>query len=148
MTTLTDVQIIHHSGKPAFAVVPYDMWLSMTKGTSSEEKEQVYFPHEVIGFQLKGDSLIAAWRKFRKLTQLDLADKLGISQSAMAQMEKTDSRPQEKTLDKLAQALGIHIDQLRETDHLTASPKNAKRLNDAIAEIDDCKTQQHGLIDE
>ena len=36
----------------------------------------------------------------------------------------------------------------QETAYLMASPKNAKRLNDAIAEIDDCKTQQHGLIDE
>ncbi|WP_448215005.1 helix-turn-helix domain-containing protein [Endozoicomonas sp. 2B-B] len=108
MNIPTDVQIITHSGKPAFAVVPYDQWLQLT-GQATE----AYFPHEVVGFQLQGLSLITAWRKYKKLTQTQLADRLGISQSAMAQIENTES-PTERTLSRVAQALGITVKQLED----------------------------------
>lgn len=109
MNIPTDVQIITHSGKPAFAVVPYDQWLKLTG-----QNEEVYFPHEVVGFQLQGLSLIAAWRKYKKLSQEQLADKLGISQSAMAQIESRDSKPQNKTLQRVAAALNVTVEQLQE----------------------------------
>jgi antitoxin YefM len=35
-----------------------------------------------------------------------------------------------------------------ETAYLMASPKNAERLNRAIAEVEAGKTRQHGLIEE
>ena len=35
-----------------------------------------------------------------------------------------------------------------ETAYLMASPKNAERLSQAIAEVEDGKTVQHGLIEE
>ena len=35
-----------------------------------------------------------------------------------------------------------------ETFYLMSSPKNAKRLNDAITEIEAGNTQKHGLIEE
>jgi len=35
-----------------------------------------------------------------------------------------------------------------ETAYLMASPKNAERLNQAIAEVEAGKTAQHALIDE
>ena len=35
-----------------------------------------------------------------------------------------------------------------ETAYLMASPKNAERLNRAIAEVEEGKTRQHGLIEE
>ena len=108
MNIPTDVQIITHSGKPAFAVVPYEQWLQLT-GQSSE----AYFPHDVVGHQLQGHSLIAAWRKYRKMSQNELADRLGISQSAMAQIESSDSKPQNKTLKKLSTVLKVTMDQLR-----------------------------------
>ena len=109
MNIPTDIQIISHSGKPAFAVVPYDQWLQLTGQTA-----EVYFPHDVVGYQLQGYSLIAAWRKYKKLSQGQLADRLGISQSAMAQIESRDSKPQTKTLERIANALSITILQLQE----------------------------------
>lgn len=109
MNIPADVQIITHSGKPAFAVVPYDQWLRLTEQTG-----EAYFPHEVIGFQLQGFSLVAAWRKYKKLSQTQLADQLGISQSAMAQIENTESKPTDRTLSRVAKALGIAIEQLKD----------------------------------
>ena len=109
MSIHTDVQIITRHGKPAFAVVPYDKWLEIT----GQESEEVYIPHEVVGLQIKHNlSLIAAWRKYRKLTQAQLGEKTGISQAAVAQIESTGSKPHEGTLQKLAVALQVSPAQL------------------------------------
>lgn len=35
-----------------------------------------------------------------------------------------------------------------ETAYLMASPKNAERLSQAIAEVEACKTKEHGIIEE
>ena len=47
-----------------------------------------------------------------KFTQEDIAKDLGVSQAAIAQMEKVDSKPQKKTRMKYAAALGLTIDHL------------------------------------
>ena len=109
MNVHTDVQIIRQGDRPVFAVVPYDKWLELIGG----DDEQVYIPHEVVGLQLKqGLSLNAAWRKHLGVTQQELANKTGMSQSAMAQIEKSGANPQEKTLKKIAKALGVSIEQI------------------------------------
>lgn len=106
----TDIQIIKHDGKPAFAVVPYEQWLELT----GQHEQEVYYPHEVVGLQLKqGLSLLAAWRVYKKLTQKEMAEKLGVSQPTVAQMEKSP-KPQNKTLEKWAEALGVDVEQLKE----------------------------------
>ena len=111
MSGHAEVQIIEQGGKPAFAVVPYDRWLELI----GEQDEDVYLPHEVVGYQVKeGLSLIAAWRKYKGISQTIVADRLGISQPAMAQIEKVGSRPQERTLVKVAAALGVTVTQLRD----------------------------------
>ncbi len=109
MNAHTDIQIIRQGGKPAFAVVPYYKWLEII----DNEDENTYIPHEVVGYQIKeGLSLIAAWRKYFKMTQKDLADKTGVTQSAIAQIEQLDARPRKKTVKKIAKALKLDIGQL------------------------------------
>lgn len=109
MNVHTDIQIIRQDGKPVFAVVPYDQWLKLT----GSEDENVYIPHQVVGYQIKeGLSLIAAWRKHLKITQKELAVKAGMTQAAISQIEKPDSKPQEKTVEKIARAMGLNVEQL------------------------------------
>jgi len=106
----TETQIIHKDGMPVFAVIPYDEYLKLS---GKQADQEVYLPHEVVRLNaVKGLSLIAAWRKYKKLTQKELAKKLNISQAALAQIEKTDSRPQQKTLKKITDVLSINIEQL------------------------------------
>jgi DNA-binding XRE family transcriptional regulator len=108
----TETQIIHKNGMPVFAVIPYDEYLKLT-GKSSDA--DIFFPHEVVKLNaIKGFSLIASWRKYKGLTQKQLAKKLNISQAALAQIEKPDSKPQQKTLQKIADALSVNIEQLIE----------------------------------
>ncbi|MCY1308079.1 helix-turn-helix protein [compost metagenome] len=58
-----------------------------------------------------GATAIKAWREHLGLTQVDIAERLGITQSAYAQQE-TSSRPRRGTREKVAKALGITADQL------------------------------------
>lgn len=56
--------------------------------------------------------MMQAWREYLQLTQATLAQRLGISQAAYAQYEKS-TRPRLSTLEKVAKALGISVTQLR-----------------------------------
>ncbi|WP_368206043.1 helix-turn-helix domain-containing protein [Aeromonas sp. s5] len=101
------MQIINQAGKPAFAVIPYEHYLELMV---PHEKRDDFMPDEVIGLHVEhGLSLLAAWRVYKKLSQQELATRIGISQSAVAQMEKPSSKPRHATLHKVANALGIPI---------------------------------------
>ncbi|MDR9890870.1 helix-turn-helix transcriptional regulator [Pseudenterobacter timonensis] len=58
-------------------------------------------------------SLQAAWRIHRGLSQQEVAVRLGITQSAVSQLEAVDSRPQKRTREKLAALYGCAQEQLR-----------------------------------
>lgn len=49
---------------------------------------------------------IRAWREHLQLTQAEIAERLGISQSAYAQQE-TAERPRKATREKIAKVFGI-----------------------------------------
>lgn len=111
MKTHTDVQIIKQNGMPAFAVLPYEYYLEITG--QRDEDEKVYIPNEVIMLQfINGLSLIAAWRTHKGLSQQELAEKMGVTQPAVAQMEKEGAKPRKATLEKAAKALGINVEHL------------------------------------
>ena len=57
-------------------------------------------------------SLQAAWRILRGMSQQEGAEKLGISQSAVSQLEALDSRPQKRTREKLAAIYGCTQEQI------------------------------------
>jgi len=108
MKTHIDFQVIEQNGKPAFAVVPYSEFITLVrpKGT---------IPHAVVEANLIGDiSLPRAWREHLGLTQKEVAKKAGMTQAALSQLEKTKARPRKATLEKLARALDLTVEQLRE----------------------------------
>lgn len=104
-----EIQIIKDGDRPVFAVIPYERWLELT----GEEVDTVHIPYEVTSLRLKtGISLIAAWRKHLKVTQRELAEQMGMTQSAIAQIEKEGTKNRRQTLEKVAKALGLDIRQL------------------------------------
>lgn len=109
MNRHTNIQIIEQGGKPAFAVVPYDEWEKLIN--NQEDNDNI--PHEVMGFIIKdGATPIDAWRRYKKITQTKLGDKMGgLSQPAISQLLKSD-RPQKKTLERAAEAMNITPKQL------------------------------------
>ncbi|EOV9015942.1 helix-turn-helix domain-containing protein [Cronobacter muytjensii] len=122
---MLNAQIIHDKqGKPEYAVIPYELYLSMLAQLEDDEAlaplpyesdsdDDVTLPHEVVGISVEQNvSLQAAWRIWRGLSQQDVAEKLGISQSAVSQLESPDSRPQKRTREKLAALYGCQPEQL------------------------------------
>ncbi len=108
----TNVQIIEQNGVPAFAVIPYDEYLKVFPEIGTEDDT---VPHEVVGLIIKkGYNLIKAWRIHLGMTQKQVADKAGITQAALSQMERTEQEKRTATLEKLALAMGLSVEQLRD----------------------------------
>jgi DNA-binding XRE family transcriptional regulator len=112
MSAHTDPQIISQNGKPAFAVIPWSEYQALIHKQVEPDESDVWFPNEVVKANVRGESLIKAWREYLKLTQAELASKAGMKQSALARLESNTGNPRKSTLIKLAEALGITVDQL------------------------------------
>lgn len=106
MTVRTEqVQILHdRDGNPEFAVIPYQDYLDRYVPKST-------VPHAVVSDIVDGATPIRAWRDYLGFTQTEVAKRLGISQSAYAQMEAAE-RPRAATLERVAEAFSITADQL------------------------------------
>jgi DNA-binding XRE family transcriptional regulator len=106
--TPDSVQIIEKDGHPIFAVIPYEDYLNLLP-----KDERTTVPHEVVGLVVKeGMNLVRAWRQYLGLTQAEISRRAGISQAALSQMERADNKLRNSTLEKLARAMGLSIDQL------------------------------------
>jgi DNA-binding XRE family transcriptional regulator len=113
MSTPTSIQFIMQDGNPAFVVIPYDEYIRMRGPFIPDDGESV--PHEVVGLTIKkGYTLVRAWREYLGLTQKEVAERMGITQAALSQMESGEKRLRKATLEKLAAALGVGVAQLRD----------------------------------
>jgi DNA-binding XRE family transcriptional regulator len=123
------VQLIKDdNGKTQYVVIPYDEYFRMCLQMAEiddetdedledievehDEYDNVELPGEVCSIMTWRDvSLQAAWRILRGMSQ-QVAEKLGISQSAVSQLEALDSRPQKRTREKLAAIYGCKQEQI------------------------------------
>lgn len=102
-------QIIGPENDPQYVVVPYLDYLSMV----GDAGDQALIPHAVVELHIiDGYSLLRAWRTYKKMTQKNVADKVGVTQAAYSQMENPESKPHGATLEKIAMAFGITAEQL------------------------------------
>ncbi len=111
MNAHTSHQIIEHDGKPMFVVVPYDEYVKLAQVAD----DNIMVPIEVAEIATLGNkSMIRAWREYLGFTQEQAAEKIGITRPAYAQMEATDANPRRTTLEKIAAAFGVQVEQLTE----------------------------------
>ena len=106
-----NVQIIQHNGVPAFAVIPYEEYLAMLPKEDGADTVPQAVAEKAI---LEDIPLIKAWRLHLGMTQKDVAAKAGITQAALSQMERTEQSKRTATLEKLAQALDLSVEQIRD----------------------------------
>ena len=112
MNAPTDIQTIMKDGKPAFVVIPYAEYIRFFPATKRIPASDAV-PHEIVSLMVDNDwSIIRAWREYLELTQLVVAERAGISQAALSQMESSGKRLRKATREKLAVALGITAGQL------------------------------------
>jgi DNA-binding XRE family transcriptional regulator len=64
-------------------------------------------PVEISGFMLKGDRLLAAIRKWRGLTQVEVAASAGIAQGYLSDLEAGRRHGSVETLRSLAKAMNV-----------------------------------------
>lgn len=117
------------NGKTQYVVIPYHEYFRMCSqmaeidDETDDDLEDIEVEHDSLDdVELPGDvcsimtwqnvSLQAAWRILRGLSQQEVAEKLGISQSAVSQLEALDSRPQKRTREKLAAIYGCKQEQI------------------------------------
>lgn len=73
--------------------------------------ENNMIPHEVVIRIVDGALPVQAWREYLNLTQDEAAERMGVSQSAFAELESV-SKPRKETREQIAAAFGINADQL------------------------------------
>nr|DAI26805.1 MAG TPA: helix-turn-helix domain protein [Caudoviricetes sp.] len=107
---ISGLQIVKNNGIPVAAVLPWAEYEKLVAEAMPQKKEKT-IPHEVVEMVVDGDSPIRAWRKYLHMTQAEAAEKMQISQSAFAQMEKV-RKSQKTTLRNVAKAFGLAFEQL------------------------------------
>lgn len=77
------------------------------------DNDDTEIPHDVISIMVDEQvNLLGAWRIYRGLSQYDVAEKTGLTQSAISQMERRDSKPQKKTLERFAKIYQCDVKQM------------------------------------
>ena len=111
MNVLTNLQFINNEqGQPQFVVIPYAEYLELTgnKGINLETG----VPSEVVNMVFDNNySPVQAWREYLNLSQAEVANRIGISQPAYSQYEKSQ-KLRKATRIKIADALKIKPEQL------------------------------------
>ena len=111
------------NGNPQFVVLPIEEFKRLTAldddlllqdvSYQSDSTDNESVPNEVVNIMFEQDiSLLAAWRLYRGLSQYEVADKTGLTQSAISQAEKKGSKPQQKTCARLAAVYNCKPEQL------------------------------------
>lgn len=115
-------QFIKKDGVPEFAVLPFDeyerlMNIAENKIDAADviafrESGEETFPEEVLDALLDGSNPIKVYRTYRKMTQSDLAQSLEMSLPYVAKLEAGDRKGSVDVLARIAEILGVDLDQL------------------------------------
>lgn len=116
----TKIQPIYQDGVPAFVVIPFADFArehpteaAQIKPKNPRIPEGDYVPHEVVGLHIERDlTYLRAWREYLGLTQAEVAERAGITQAALSQMESGEAKLRKATREKLARAMGLNQEQL------------------------------------
>lgn len=122
---MTDkVQIIEHDGKPAFAVVPIELWQALAEQLEDAQDVAAFdramtqdegsrIPHAVLKAEINGTQPVRAWREHRAMSQAALAAAAGVSRAFICQIEAGDRTGSIDTLAAIARALDVSLDLLQ-----------------------------------
>lgn len=75
---------------------------------------------------------IAELRKAKNMTQLELATKLSITDKAVSKWERDISCPDINTFPKLAELLGVSVDELLKANNAISESKETKDIVDLV----------------
>jgi len=100
--------LLHIQGKP-FVLVPLHEYRALTEGASGTSNDNP-LPDEVLNsLTAAQESAVKILRKFRGLTQQQLAEAAGLSRPYLTEIEKGTKTGSIKALRAVAQALDIDV---------------------------------------
>ena len=115
-------QIIEKDGVPEFVVLPFAEYENLMNIAEDKidtadvlafrENGEQTFPEEVLDSLLAGNSPMKVYRKYRNMTQDELAQSIGKSLPYIAKLEAGDRKGSVDVLSNIAEALNIDLDQL------------------------------------
>ncbi len=131
---MSKVQIIEKDGRPAFAVVPIELWERIREAVEDAEdvadlerfdREDDGFrvPHAVVVAMHEGQHPVRAWREHRGLTQEALAAAAGISTPFLSQIEGGKRVGSLDTLRAVARALDVPLDLVAADGEIDRAPR-------------------------
>ena len=120
------VQVIERDGKPEWAVLPYDAYVQLVEEsemlqdvrdydavkTAIKQGKEELVPGEVTFALLDGENPVKVWREYRGLTQIQFAEKVGISTPYLSQIETGKRIGTTEVLLAIARALEVTLDEL------------------------------------
>lgn len=108
---------------PEFIVLPYHEYVYLLDALEDQDDQEDIeaikefqagnketIPLEILKAIEEGESAIRAFREFRKISQTDLAKKVGVSRQYLCQIEKKERQGNIKLIKKIAEVLDIDID--------------------------------------
>jgi len=107
-------QIIEDNGQPLFVLVPYAEYVASLRRESGESPSIPLAVSKAANMEDK--SLVRAWREYKGLSQADMAERMGISRPAYAQLEARGANLRATTVHRLALALDVPWEQLCEDE--------------------------------
>ncbi|MDP2268757.1 MAG: helix-turn-helix transcriptional regulator [Deltaproteobacteria bacterium] len=112
MKTHIDYQKIEYQGHPAFVLIPWDDFQRIRPLLDGENIRSTGIPQAVVEAHiLRAVPITRAWREYLGITQGELAARTGVSQAAIAKLEKPNAKPRRATLERVAKALDLSIAQ-------------------------------------
>lgn len=120
------VQIIKQNDKPEWAVVPYESYLELVEKAEMLLDLQDYdsakaalqrgddelIPSEIVYAILDGENAIKVWREFREMSQQELAEKAGISNPYLSQLETNKRTGSVEVLSAIAKTLNVSLENI------------------------------------
>lgn len=122
---MTSIQFIERDGKREFAVIPIELYEKLSAVLESADDAVLYdvargaddgfrIPAAVTNALLNNEQPIKVWREHRGFTQDALATKAGISKAYLCQIETRKRAGSLKTIQAIAIALDLKVDDLQE----------------------------------
>ena len=119
----TKVQIIEDDQGPEYAVIPYkdyERLINIAENLADiqdakdwKESPGETFPSGVVDQLLDGVNPIRVYRKYRKLTQEELAEKIGVAGPYVSQLEtQQDKNASLKLYQQIAKALNVGLEDI------------------------------------
>jgi DNA-binding XRE family transcriptional regulator len=116
------VQLIERDGKPEYAVIPFRDFEELTRLADAMRDIESYdaaladpgeaVPHALMRRLIDGESPLKVWREHRGLSQAALAECAGVDKTQLSQMETGRKGGSVQVYRRLADALGVDIDDL------------------------------------